>query len=241
MQASIKADINELKKKVKRQFLDQIPYATAIALKNTVKDIENEEKKEMQLVFQNPTRWTLGSVRRTKYVDKKNLKARVWLEEFGGKGIAAGEYLQAQIHGGKRTPKRFEKLLRNKGLLPSNKFIVPGAILPLDAYGNPKRGIYSQVLSALGAQLDVHQRSKSKTKRQRFFVADINGTHGIWMRLKASSVATHRQAIAPVFLFVRNPSYTKRYDFYGVADRVHKQVFSSHFERAIARAIKTAR
>jgi hypothetical protein len=61
-------------------------------------------------IFDRPTRWALGGLRYKKPTTGKPVVS-IWLEEFDGNGIPAADFQAAQIKGGTRKHKRFEKAL----------------------------------------------------------------------------------------------------------------------------------
>lgn len=71
-------------------------------------------------------------------------EARVAWREFGAV-VSAEKVLNAQIEGGPRRLKRFERAIG----LPANRMAVPGQWAPLDAFGNIPGPFIVQVLSAL--------------------------------------------------------------------------------------------
>jgi len=208
----------------------QLPFATAKALTATAQHVKKELEQEMKRVFDRPTPYTLKALF-LKAARKKDLIATVGLKDWAYKGTAATKYLTPQIEGGTRGSKRSEVLLRNRGILGSNQYIVPGKGTRLNKYGNMTRGQIQKALSNLKAQHDPLQNTTSKRKGT-YFAGTINGTPGIWER--------KGRWVKPLFIFVKQPSYTKRFQFHEVAERTAAEHFEDEFDKAMTQALATA-
>ena len=224
-----------------QQFSDQIPFATSKALNDTAWQVRAAEQKEMKRVFDNPTPFTLNSIRYTK-ATKHKLISTVSLKDFAGKGTPASKYLSAQISGGKREAKRSEIWLREKGLLAPNMFWVPGKGMIKNKYGNLTAGKITQILSVLGAFPDLLQNT-TRTSRKRnkklpnLFVIREYGKAllpGVYQRMRNGTIKT-------LLLFVERPTYRPRYDFIGVATNTVNKNIQRNFNKAFEYAIKTAK
>jgi len=206
---------------------EEIPFTTALALTRTAQSSKLTQLDSISRIFDRPTRFTLNSLG-IKTATKTDLTAVVGFKEpgalislpFGAEGRKP-HYLIPQVEGGGRPLKGMEILLRSKGILPPDKYAVPGRNARLDSYGNMSRGQIVQILSAVKALRDTlqhsgkSQRSLRTKRRNAIFVArDSEGRPiGIWSR-------TSRRGPPKVLLaFVRAPSYAKRYDFYGIGER----------------------
>lgn len=234
MRFSVKSDFNKALKEIKGITEKQLPFATALALTNTAKDVKTGLAKEMKDVFDRPTKFTLNSLY-IKPAKKRdiNISAEVYLKDEVFKGTPASKYLAAQIAGGPRLHKRFEVLLINRGVMSKDEYIMPGQGVKLNAYGNVSPGLIQKVLSNIGAQFDKLQNTTNE-KKKGYFVATIGSTRGIWERTSRN--------LRPVFVIVKsNPTYKKRFNFLGVAQRIVDQEFKKHFDAALNHAIATAR
>lgn len=228
VRGSVKPLLDDLSRKNK-----QLRFATAVALTKTAVEVRKDLQDEMRRVFDRPTNFTINSMY-VKPATKVTLEAHVGHKDFAAKGTPAGKYLQPQIVGGGRSYKRGETLLRDRGLLPAGMYAVPGQGAKLDRFGNINRGQLQQVLSNLGAQFDQYQNTpRAKKHLKRYFVATINGTPGIWERLQ--------HGVRPFMVFVRAPTYRKRYDFFGVAERSAQRHLPRQADLALRRAMATAR
>ncbi len=228
-----------------------IPFAAAAALTATAKAAQAKEVHEMRDVFDRPTPWTLGATF-IKPATKTNLEASVYLKDFAGKGIPATKFLAAQITGGDRRIKRFERALRQAGHLPDDYRVVPGSGAQLDAYGNIKPSQIVQILSYFrafpeaGYRANMTDRRRKRlargTKRQQGFAYFIGRPGdrlplGVWQRFGFS----RGSAIKPVLIFVRHTRYEAVFDFAYVATTTAQREFPTQFASALAEALRTAR
>ena len=127
---SVKHDIDAAIRQVEDRFARQIPFATAKALTRTAQDVQRALVDQLPTVFDRPTPFTMRGIGIT-YATKSTLTSRVFLRDV------QREYLQLQVTGGTRTPKKVA-------------LVVPSGI-DLNAYGNIPRN----KVKALLARKDV--------------------------------------------------------------------------------------
>lgn len=240
---------------------NQAPYAQAVALTRTARDVQQAERGEMAKVFQNPTPYTLNALYLSA-ATKARLEARVWLKNAYG---SKPHYLAPQIEGGDRPQKRFEARLRMLGYMRADERAVPGEAMPIDAYGNMSRGLIVKILSQLRTAVTAgdfsnasnSKRSRAKRAVAQYFVSQGTGSQrtgfgglkgkrtayeqhlprGVWER-RAHAWGT---SVRPALLFVPRAHYSRRWDFYGLAQRVIADRYPIHAKQAIADALRTAR
>lgn len=225
----------------------QIPYATKLALDKTATQVRQTLREEMVRAFNKPTNFTLNSLY-IEYAKKDNLTARVWLKDLGFRQ----HYLIPQIEGGARPLKRFEKRLVQIGAMMPGERAVPGQGATIDAFGNMSRGQIVQILSQLGSAgfsgdysvATNSRRSRAKRAKVAYFVASRTRERtrhlhpGIYSRRSFGAWGT---AIKPVIMFVNGATYRKRFDFYGIGNRVVKSNWAENYRQALAQAMSTAR
>lgn len=231
----------------------QMEFATALALTRTAQAVKKELEAEIDRVFDRPTSWT----RRSLFLQparKNNLDARVWIKDgWGWKTTPPERYLRPHIYGGSRTVKRFERALQIRGILPPGMVTVPAADARLDAYGNMSRGQIVQILSYFSAFeekgfraniTEEGKRRRARSTRRRIGTAyfALQRPHGklkpgIYQRYHLA----HGSAVKPVMLFIKDPKYRPRFDFFGAGQRTVDKVIDKEFSKALARAIATAR
>lgn len=221
---------------------EQLPFAAALALTGTAQDVKQGLVAEMTAAFDRPTRWTLNSLF-VERATKETMKARVWMkdraQDSGGK--PATEWLAPQIFGGARGQKRSEKMLADAGRLPAGQYILPAKGMKLDAYGNISRGNMNKILSGLGAQQDKYANStdsrRSSGNLKRYFILR-KGSRPLGI---AERTGRGAKGMRMVIAFGRKPAYSKRFDFFAVAERIAEDQLPIKFELAMARALAGAR
>lgn len=256
MQYDIRADLNDARKYLNGLRKDQIPFATAYALTQTAKQAQRFIVSEMRNVFDRPKPYTLNGTF-VKAANKRDLTAIVKLKDgyLGDAGEAsrrgtADKYLRAQIEGGRRRPKAFEKLLINRGLMPPGYYAVPTSAAPLDAYGNVTAGYFNRIIAQLRIATDPLANAPRGRKRSRksrsagFFVAypgreaTKHLKPGIYERITSGFGG----GIRPIFIYTDNPpTYRKRLDFFGQVERAIKRDLRFYFEKGFELANRTKR
>ncbi|CAN5650532.1 hypothetical protein BH10PSE18_BH10PSE18_15120 [soil metagenome] len=262
----IKTDAADVQRQV-----DELGKQGRFALQQTIRSmaykVRAAEQAQMRKpsVFDRPTPFIINSVT---VVDraKSELRAEVGFRYPGGKAVPPDKVLAAEIAGGTRRSKRAEVALRRVGLLPDGYFMVPGRGIPataIDAYGNIKGTFIGQLLSYFQARGEQGYSSNMTAKRKRtlakfgrtaggfkvingvqYFVSfgklrggrDKHLAAGIWSR-----TGIHGVIVKPVIMFVRQPRYAMRFDFFGVGERVLREDFEPTFAANMARALETAR
>ena len=233
--ASISADI--------RQLVDvRVPVAVAKALTFTAQKAQASILAEMQQAFAGgPTAYTRNSTRIVPASPAK-LEARVAVkDQTTNGGNLPEDYLFPQVYGGARKEKRFERLLRFSGLLQPNERAVLGDLAPRDARGNYAVGQLRTLLrSVQGARREgaggKQLGSKATRVRRDVFVGTPGkpgSLPGIYRRVrKADGVA-----LQPLLVFVKKqPRYTQRLDFEGIARATALREFPATFQRLLRAA-----
>lgn len=228
--------VAELARTLSDLALNQLPFAQSLALTETAHAIRQAEQAEMRAVFDRPTPWVLNSLQ-VEPARKERLVAVVRTKDFAGKGTPAHKSLSAQVLGGERRMKRFEKALQAIGALPAGWRAVPGEAAPLDAYGNVPGSLLTRILAYLRAFPEVGYRANRKGGQKRlsgYFVGDGKRfPRGVWQRDSADP--------RPILIFVQRANYQKRYDFHAVAERTFRARYPEALSKALARAVATAR
>lgn len=246
----VRHDIRKLTEHLTWLQKEEIPYATSVAINESLKKAAPAVQAEMRQVFDRPTPWTLNSYRILKYAKKRQPTGIVGfkdMENIGGRGTSAGKYLQPQMAGGPRPAKGLERLLRSRGILGNNEFLVPSKFMKLDQYGNVSRGTVQKVLANLQATRDPYSRTPSggarggKKKADFFFTR--KGVRGqrhtmIWQSFGAKGAHN----AVPAFIVVAGaPQYRQRFDQRAVVERVVAQSFPQEFDNAMLKALATSR
>ena len=234
----IKSDVENVKAKLKH-FQREIPFAIASGLTSVGKIVKENERQTILHVFQGPVARTRSSVY-LRWATKTNQSALVWIVEDAAKGTPPVKYLMPEIESGYRNKTRFERALERAGILGAREYVVPSKYAKLNASGNVTAGTYTRVLSQLRASPDPGQnrtgsaRSKKSRSAAAYFYQRTGTARGIWER--------RGRAVKPLFVFVTDrPNYRRRFDFYGVANKTAARHLPREFEKAVIKAMATAR
>lgn len=122
---SVKANIDDAVAMIASQFENQIPFATALALTRTAKDVQRELVATMGTFIDRPTPFTLNSIGTT-MATKASLTSTVYIKDIQAK------YLAWQIAGGTE--------------FPAHRAIVVPVDFPRDQYGNMAPHAVAQLL-----------------------------------------------------------------------------------------------
>lgn len=209
---------------------NQMPYATAVALTRTAQHTRDKIEREMGSVFDNPTRWTLKSIR-IKPARKNDLQAIVAVKDQATRGNPALFWLSPEVHGGRRADKRAEALLKRADLLDPGWQAVPGKEAALNRFGNmTKSAIVKAVNGAKASEAGQQQDGRTKYFVMREGVKPI----GIAARFS-------KKRMGMVLAFVRTGTYQRRLDFYGTGNKAIKAHYQKAFNQALRQALDTAK
>lgn len=173
LKLDISHDIAEVKRALELSER-QARFAAAKAMTTTVVQARDAVYQEMGQVFEDPTPYTMRSLRvqsasmdeagrqkldasgRGRAGDRGVMEAALYVkgwDDVGPGAIPAEAYLRAQVDGITRRLKRFEKALQSRSLMPAGWQAVPAtgpdSAARLDAFGNVSSGQIIQILSQL--------------------------------------------------------------------------------------------
>lgn len=223
------------------------PAALALAMTRTAHDARVAVQQEMRSVFDRPTPFTLNSMRVDPAKPDK-LEASLFFKDLGSKGGGdARTRYGPQVFGGQRAIKRFETLLRRRGLLGVTEEAVPGQAAKLDAYGNMSRGQIIQILSwfqAFGEEGFTANSTKSSRAKKakgtrnrygtRFFLKRDKPGRGVYF----ATQTPFGSSIRPVLMFVRRGNYKARLPFEKVVTKVIDEQLERRFNVEIGYAMR---
>ena len=225
----------------------QATYAASRALNTTAYAINDRLKKEMPAVFKGgATPYTLRAFKVVK-ADKNNLVAEVNLRTDGPDG--GTKYSKALAHlftGGERKYKKLEGWLRGKGLMPAGLTVAPGEFMPLDLYGNMRRGALSEMLGVILSQrtnLRIYRRTGAgKAQKAIGYFVIMPGSNsrlhpGIYRRIETGKSST----IQPMVLYVKPTNYRKFIDLDKLGREVVAQKFQPAFDAELVKALASAK
>lgn len=224
----------------------QANYAASVALTSTAYAINDRLKRDMAATFKGgATAYTQRAFRVTK-ADKINLTAQVALRtDTIGAALAYDKALAHLFTGGPRKFKKLEGWLRARKLMPAGLTVAPGAGMPLDAYGNMRRNVLTEMLGVIATQrtnLRVYRKTGAgkAQKAVGYFVVlpgAKGGKHpGIYKRIETGKTS----AIQAMVLYVDPANYRKFIDLDKLGREVVAKEFQPAFDKALAYALRTA-
>lgn len=237
IEINVKADIAAATEFLNDMQRSQVPFAAALALTRTGKKLSTNLAGELRSKLESPSPYTLRSTFST-VSTKVNLSTTVGIKDMKpAGGTAPAVLLKEHFGGGLRGHKPMEKALAQMGDLPAGWRVVPGAGMPLDAYGNPKRTAVRELLGALRAGTQVYKGRGKKVALVGYFVIKVgarsNMHPGVYWR--------KGRAIRPMFLFIAQAGYRKRVDLPRMGQYTVARDFQNEFRQALSNAITTAR
>lgn len=223
------------------------------ALNDLADDVGLAEGREMRSVFDRPTPWTLGAIRKVQATQaQQTAEVRIrGKADVSGSVVPPSSFLAAEIDGGRRRFKRFERLLFAKGVLPAGYWAVPAAGARLDGYGNMSAGHIIELIAwfeafpssgsgrrANSTEASRARRRKGTRKRSGVeYFAVKPGQRGlppgIYERRTSSSLG---RGIRPVMLFSSRVVYARRFDFFRVADETINARLPARMAAALTKA-----
>lgn len=249
----IKADTDRLQRKLNNLVNAQMPYATSLAINETLKTLETYNKQLMKKAFRDPVPFTMNAFY-VKFANKRNLQGFLRRKE---KAVGR-HYLEVQDAGGKRPRKGFENNFlrkgKNTGALTA---ILPTKHTPRDGRGNMTMAFINKVSSQLGVQKDAAQNKpyqlKTKSGKRstgiRYFsprpdhpLAQKGGL-GVY-QTRADPLGEERGPgrVQKVMTFAQTvPTYKKRTDFDNKMKRAATNIMPGKMRVGIKRALATAR
>lgn len=222
--------LNDVQKK-------QVPFATAVALTRTAGLVEKQLQRDLSTKLDSPSPYTLRSTFKTS-ANKARLYAEIGIKDKKpARGTAPATLLKEHFTGGDRGNKPMEKAIAALGAMPQGWRVVPGAGMPLDSYGNPKRNAVRELIESLRSKTQIYKGRGARMAVVGYFVVRV----GAESNLPPGIYARTGKALRPMFLFVRSAGYRKRFDLPGMATRVADTEFPKQFGTALTAALATAR
>lgn len=227
---------------------EHFPRAVVAAINDSLFDAREAWKRDIATVFDRPNALTLNAVLYRK-ATLDTLTGELFLRNEAAKGTPPSRYLVPSVRPGERDEKPFEFLLRNAGVLGPNEFVVPGRGYPLDPYGNVPAGVLTAILSDLSAARETtnnstvasrlkRARRKNTAKAKVYFYNRAKHGHlprGIYERVRFGGGSSVRMVLK---IIERAPRYPKRFDAFGIAQRMFATKFPVRFRARLSEAIK---
>lgn len=227
---------------------EQLPYAAIQASNAVAFEIRERWKRTAPKVFDRPAPLTTNAAMYRK-ATRADPFAEVFIRDEAFKGTPPAKYLVAEVEGGERRKKGFERLLQSRGLMSPREFAVMGRGARPDRFGNVPAGQITRLLSHLGAQRDHYQnKTEASTKRRRskkqrggeyFVVTKRRGKlrPGIYERVNTG----FGSAVRSIFIFTNRATYSPRYDIFGMATDTWQKLMPFYLKRELEKAMLTAK
>ena len=221
IQLSIDQDLKGFERFTKN-YRKQLPFASSVALNSTGFDIRQALNKGTLGAFDKPTTFTQKAFLTTKS-KKTNLVVHVFAKDK--EGSDAARYLRFGVQGGARPPKGFERYfsgLPNDGT--TARYFMPTRQTKRDGKGNITRATLKKL-------------STRVTTGTAFIGTPLNSTRppGLYVREKNNKLS------AKFITTSSKPTYTGRFNIEAIAGKVVQRRFNQHFDKAMSKAIATAK
>ena len=201
----------------------QLPFATSVAINNTAFDVKTALGKGTLGAFDQPTKFTQKA-----FLVSKSKKTALVSHIFAKD--KASKYLRFGVKGGVRLPKGFELYfggLKDDGTIPPKSFFYPTSFVKTDRHGNVTRSTLKRTTKGI-----------SGNPRGGFFIGTPAHNQGKPPGIYRRS----REQLFPYFVATTNkPNYTGRFNIDAIAGKVVQRRFDQHFNKAMTKAIATAK
>ena len=226
----------------------QLPYAASQAANKVAYEIRERWKRQAPRVFDRPTPLTVNAAMYRK-ATKAQPYAEIFIRDEAFKGTPPAKYLLAEVDGGQRRRKGFERLLQSRGLLSPTQFAVMGRGARANQFGNVPAGQVTKILSQLGAQRDRYQNQTPTSMKRRRTKAPTGGEYFVLTRRRGrlrpgiyERITTGwGSAVRSIFIFTNSATYTPRYDIFGMAEDTWRRLMPFYLKRELEKAMETAR
>lgn len=221
--------LEEVRRIFDRLGQDQMHYAAMIAVNNTAFSLLPKSRQHLAESFDRPTPLIKGATR-VKKASKETLTAIVYIDPKRAPIIKTHEL------GGDRGDQLIERLLKGKGWLPSGWRAVPSSSMSRDAYGNPKRSEVNLIVNELSAGI-----SGNKASNRRCFVIPVGSSRPLQPGVYRTKSRAQGLAVMLLYIFVSRSQYRAILGWETAMQADAIQVLPTEAEKAVRRAIETAR
>ena len=215
MRIDVDTNAAEVARSLRFLFREQVPFATSLAINNTAKGIQAEQREGMKSRFTIRRAYVLQGVKISKFSTKRDLEAIVEIDP-------TRDFLFKFEEGGTVRPR-------------GTRLAVP------DEVRRGKTGVVSRVMRprrleferwGSGPKAEVH-----RGKRRTFMIRRPGGTGGIFQRVGRRKSTKLRM----LFSFTPQAEVDPTLEFELTAQTVFESTFESNFVASFDRAVRTAR
>jgi hypothetical protein len=232
---NLRLDGRDFQRRTSQIMSRHLPQAEVWALNWTAQDVVEAMQGRMRVVFDRPTRFALNAFR-IQFATKGRRTATVTEKDLQGRR----HFLKVQEEGGARPQTGLERMMAAQGDVEGLRAAVPTSAARLDASGNWSAGERNQAVAQVLAQRRggpvASVGGGGRRSGASYFVPRNGGlSPGIWKR-------TGPGRIAKVVSFTARPArYREKLGFAEEALRVYRTKLPENFQRALRRALSTAR
>lgn len=224
MSAYVTVDTRALERRIFVLRRSEVPGVIRNTINDTMRDVVNALRVETRKAFPTVTPYIERSAR----IKERATKGRL----LGVVHMASGAYALSPHTPGfaqDRAIKRIEMAARANGLMGAGEWLVPSRTASLDRYGNFSKRTLDQM------ERDI----ASGGGKGAYIWGEVKGRKGSVRGVWNYSRFRRKVGRALELLAVSDePSYRKRFDFYGVARKTARSVSAAHGARAVEQIIK---
>jgi hypothetical protein len=222
MNLNIKADTSTVQKILANIRQSELPSAMRNTINDTARLVIKREEDEVRRVFDRPTPLVQRPFWLKTKASKESLSAEISIKDVFGRrgGSALPDALEPHIPGFPAT--RRQKSFERRWL---GGYWVPSRSMKLNRYGNVSGPMIAKMLADTGQYRKVSGfDGTTRASKVRYGLFRIGNTLGVWDLQRLRS----RQYGALMMLQVgKTPTYRKRFDFFGVAQREAGKIMPS--------------
>ena len=226
MRIDVDTNAAEVARSLRFLFRDQVPFATSLAINQTARGIQTEQRAGMRKRFTIRRAYVLQGVKFSKFSTKRDLEAIVEIDP-------TREFLFKFEEGGTVRPR-------------GTRFAVPDEVRR-----GKKTGVVSRVMRPRGLRFEFHgsgpRAEVHRGLKRTFMIRRPDGTGAILQRLgrrggKRKPRGQRRVGkLRMLFSFTPQAEVEPSLRFELTARTVFEQSFASNFEASFDRAVRTAR
>lgn len=224
MEITLDAPMDQVDEFVARVFRDQIPFAESVALNQTAKDFQKNERVRLADVFTLRRKtWAERSIKISPFATKQKREVRIAVDPPGGRGDILGKFETDTT----KTPR-------------GNSVAVPTEYVPRTASGVIRQGWRpSQLRRANGddrarGKLYLTRTGRIKQATGGTFLVERGGGRGTIFRRKGGE-------IVPLYHLVPLVRIEPELEFHRTAEKTVQERWATNFVAAFDQAIRTAR
>ena len=227
MRLELKTNLKEFKRNMRRVHKKDLPRAFRNTINDTafhaMRSARGEMKNSFSKVHPYLTKGVLVRKATQQHIDQ--MFADIYIDDYGDKGQGRRQILEPHIEGGTRYNKKLEYRLLGPG-----RYFYPGRQAKKTKAGRVSPAQISKAIADVGGHFNPEQNTKRK--RRRYFMVQQRNQRNMILERQT------KDRVVPFMVEGRKPMYRKRYDFYGVIEKVVKRHFVKYLNKNVVREFK---